>query len=196
MSIEESGYEFRKYYPAPNPQKAKKAFDFFISDDESIIYKRNNNSNKKFSEIIKKQENFKDFENVLNGTFFSPSISNHICKGYDLESDGSHKMKFLHGYRLDLIASYELDPPSTNLIINQIEILLICLAKANEDGDLFGDWATHNLVFSFEYGLVFNIDLEGFMTYRPLPEWADYNTVEGWLKNIIRRLQSSSSTIE
>ena len=193
MSKEEIVQGFRKYCPVQNPQKIRNAFDLFISEDESIIYKRNNGSNQKFSELIKNQENFEDFEKVLNGSLFAPSISGHILNGYDLESDGSHKMKFLHGYRLDLLDSYEIDLISINLILKQVNFLLKCLGKANENDEFFGDWATHNLVYSFESKSIFNIDLEGFMTYRPLPEWADYNTVEVWLKNIIVELQASAS---
>lgn len=197
MTVEkESVYKFRKYYPVRNPQKANNSFDFLISNDESVIYKRNNNSSEIFSELMKDKKTFEDFENILSGSLFTPEMSSHICKGFDLELDGSYKMKFLHGYRLDMLESYELDSSMINLIIKQIEILLNSLAKANEANDFFGDWAAHNLVYSFEFSSIFNIDLEGFLMYRPLPEWADYNTVEEWLKSIITDLHASLSVIE
>ena len=194
MSKKEEIPGFREYVPVQNPQKVRNAFDFFISEDESIIYKRNNYSNEKFSELIKSQGSFNEFKKVLDGSFFSSCVSGHIPNGYDLESDGSHKMKFLHGCRLDLIESYDLDPISAKLILNQVINLLNCLAKANEEDDLFGDWATHNLVYSFELNSIFNIDLEGFMTYRPLPVWADYNAIERWLNSIIVELQALAFT--
>lgn len=189
----ENEAEFRRYYPIRNQNKVNNTFDFLISDDESVIYKRNNHSSEQFSKLLENQDIFKNFERILNGSFFVSSIREHICNGFELEADGSHKMKFLHGYRLDMLGTYSLDQESAQLILDQCEVLMKKLRLSNETGDFFGDWATHNLVYSFEYKLIINIDLEGFLTYHPMPEWADIDVVEDWLNGVISELQSSIS---
>ena len=70
------------------------------------------------------------------------------------------------------------------LTCGQCAVLLSQMAVVNSKNQLIGDWALHNLVFSLKYKRIINIDLEGFLFYDPLPEWADYDTIEGWLSNI------------
>jgi hypothetical protein len=194
--FEEESSEFKRFYPSKNVNKVNNIFDFYISNDESIIYKQNNNSNQRFSELLKVKKNRVDFGRILEGVFFESFIRDHISNGFDLESDGSHKMKFLHGYRLDLIRTYKIDTSTARLIIEQCEILLDKLEVVNENGIFFGDWATHNLVYSFEYGTIFNIDLEGFLTYNPVPKWADFKVCETWLKDVMSQLEGLISSEE
>ncbi len=188
MSGEKSP-EFKRFYPPENINKVKNAFDFYISDDESVIYKRNNNSNQRFSQLLKDWNNRENFVRILKGEFFDPILRSHICNGFDLEADGSHKMKFLHGYRLDMIRNYAIDGDTAKLVLEQCEILLYKLSIVNESGTFLGDWATHNLVYSLEHCAIYNIDLEGFLTYNPVPKWADFNVFETWMKDVIRQLE-------
>jgi len=183
-------FGFRNYHPIRNPNKVNDSFNFFISNDDSVIYKQNNHSDQTFSKLLKNQENYDAFEKILNGTLFTLSMAKHVCKGFDLESDGSYKMKFLQGYRLDLLESYNFDTSLAKSISDQCEILLESLTETNQEGKFFGDWATHNLVYSSELNMILNIDLEGFLTYKPVPEWADFSVVEGWINEVIAQLQS------
>jgi hypothetical protein len=83
--------------------------------------------------------------------------------------------------------------PSLNLpsklelekITQQREILLDALLDAEIKGELCGDWALHNLIYSTIDDKIYNIDLEGFMTYDPLPEWANLEKITKWL-NLIK----------
>jgi hypothetical protein len=184
-------FDFRKYYPRPNENKINNVFDFFISNDESVIYKKNNESSAIFSGLLKSPHNFEHFQKVLDGTIFCQEVRKHVCNGFDLELDGSHKMKFLHGFRLDSVSTYSIDSSLCQLFLNECKVLTEQLSKANEGGNFFGDWAMHNLVFSFELKSVINIDLEGFLTYYPLPKWADFSVVEKWLNEVIEQLHSS-----
>ncbi len=56
---------------------------------------------------------------------------------------------------------------------------------ANLTNELFGDWALHNLIYSIKYKRIINIDLEGFMTYNPLPEWANFEIIYDWITSIM-----------
>ena len=51
-------FDFIKYYPRPNENKINNVFDFFISNDESVIYKKNNESSAIFSGLLKSPHNF------------------------------------------------------------------------------------------------------------------------------------------
>ena len=189
-------FQFKNYYPVRNQNKVNDTFDFFISHDESVIYKKINLSSTNFSELLENSEIYSNFENILNGDFFVSSMKHHICRGYDLESDGSHKMEFLHGFRLDMLETYSLNSVTATQILDQCKVLIDNLSKANEKNDFFGDWAMHNLVYCLSHKSILNVDLEGFITYRPIPEWADFSIVESWLNGTINQLQSIISSEE
>ena len=188
--------DFRKYYPRPIKNKINNVFDFFITNDESVIYKKNNETSPTFSGLLKSPQNFEHLQKVLDGSIFCQEVREHVCNGFDLELDGSHKMKFLHGFRLDSVNTYSIELSLCQLFLDECKVLLMQLSKANEDGNFFGDWAMHNLVFSFELKRVMNIDLEGFLTYYPLPEWASFSVVEKWLNEVIEQLHSLLSMLE
>lgn len=176
--------DFRRYYPPKHELKKMNGFDFFISEDESVIYKKNNLSNPKFYEMVNTEEKLVNFSKILDCSVFPNELKPHVCIGYDLEEDGSYKSEFLHGFRLDLLKDYSLDASLVAAIKEQCTVLLSQMAVVNSKNQLIGDWALHNLVFSLKYKRIINIDLEGFLSYDPLPEWADYKTIEGWLNNI------------
>jgi len=176
--------DFRRYYPPRHELKKMNGFDFFISADESVIYKKNNFSNPKFHEMVNTKEKRAIFSKILDCSVLSDELKPHVCIGYDLEEDGSYKSEFIHGFRLDLLKDYSLDASAVAAIKEQCTVLLSQMAVVNSKNQLIGDWALHNLVFSLKYKRIINIDLEGFLFYDPLPEWADYDTIEGWLSNI------------
>jgi hypothetical protein len=189
-------FHFRRYYPHRNENKINNIFDFYISNDESVIYKNNNNSSPTFCKLLQSPSNFDHLQRVLDGSIFCQEVREHVCNGFDLELDGSHKMKFLHGFRLDSLNTYSIKSSLCQLFVNECKVLIEQLSKANVDGNFFGDWAMHNLVFSFELKRIMNIDLEGFLTYYPLPKWANFAQVEKWLTEVIEELQTLLSMVE
>lgn len=70
-------------------------------------------------------------------------------------------------------------------IKTQVNKLIADLTIADSNGKLIGDWALHNLIYSPSDDRIYNIDLEGFMTYNPIPEWANLNKIKLWLNQII-----------
>ena len=58
-------------------------------------------------------------------------------------------------------------------ITQQCEILVEALQNAKLENELCGDWALHNLIYSLDDEKIYNIDLEGFVTYDPLPDWVN-----------------------
>jgi hypothetical protein len=72
----------------------------------------------------------------------------------------------------------------------QCERLILALKEADSAGELSGDWALHNLIYSPQENCIFNIDLEGFITYNPLPEWADLGQILTWIENFLIQLES------
>lgn len=191
--LEANQLQFKNYYPVRNQNKVNDTFDFLISHDERFIYKKNNLSSSHFQKLLEDDKTFSSFANILNGNFFSTPMKNHICRGFDLEEDGSYKMKFLHGFRLDLLDTYSLDKVEATEIREQCQILLDNLSKANDDEIFFGDWAMHNLIYCLSEKSIFNVDLEGFITYRPIPEWADFPIVASWLNDTMNQLESITS---
>ena len=185
--------KYIKFEPEGNVVKTKVQYDFFISNNKNTIYKSINSSNHEFSELLEKPGKMERFSKILSGKQFSSQINNHIVKGFDEEPNGSYKSNYIEGYRLDLIIVLMEKYPSLNLlsklelekITQQCEILLDALQDAELKGELCGDWALHNLIYSPNDDIIYNIDLEGFMTYDPLPEWAGFDKIRDWFNNII-----------
>jgi hypothetical protein len=193
---ETNSVEFTNYYPTRNKHKVNDIFDFFISHDESVIYKKYNSSSTNFSKLLENIEIYSNFEKILNGDFFVSQMKHHICRGFELEADGSYKMEFLHGFRLDMLETYSLNRVIATQILEQCKILKDNLSEANAKNEFFGDWAMHNLVYCLSHKSILNVDLEGFITYRPIPEWADFSVVESWLNETMIQLQSIISGLE
>ena len=62
--------------------------------------------------------------------------------------------------------------------------MLEALQDAESSGELCGDWALHNLIYSIEDDKIYNVDLEGFMTYDPLPKWANLEKIASWIDKL------------
>ena len=189
--------KYDKLEPEENAIKSKNQYDFFISTDKRTIYKSINSSNSELLEILEKPGKMERFSKILSGKQFSSQINNHIVKGFDEEPNGSYKSNYIEGYRLDLLTMIINKFPSLNLlsklelekITQQCEILLDALQDAKSKGELCGDWALHNLIYSTSDDKIYNIDLEGFMTYDPLPEWASLDKIKDWFNNIINLIK-------
>lgn len=177
---------YKRFFPALNKEKIVNGYDFFISEDESVIYKKNNQSSKRLNDIFRDNSNRDFFLRIMNGIGLPVPLRPHIVNGFELEDDGSYKSPFLHGYRLDLIDSYELSDEEFKTIIAESERLLDNLHLASANDELTGDWALHNLIFSLSSKRIMNVDLEGFFTYNPLPVWADIEIITRWIRSIQR----------
>jgi hypothetical protein len=180
---------YKRFFPALNKEKIVNGYDFFISEDESVIYKKNNQSSERLNKIFRDNTNMDFFLRIMDGIGLPTPLRPHIVNGFELEDDGSHKSPFLHGYRLDLLDSYELSDEEFKIIITETERLLSILLLVSADNELTGDWALHNLIFSLSHKRIMNVDLEGFVTYNPIPVWADIEIITEWIRSI-QRLRS------
>lgn len=124
------------------------------------------------------------FSQVLEGNGLGEDLQLHVVRGFDLEGDGSYKSEFIHGFRLDLLHIHELSKEQSHSILEAIEVFIHRIIDQDSKGNLTGDWALHNLVYSLKYGRIVNIDLEGFLFYNPLPEWANLNHILGWIEEV------------
>jgi hypothetical protein len=183
---------FKRYEPSMNDNRSRTNFDFFLSTDGEVIYKKVNLENKRFSDKLRAHGGVDRFRQILK-SHTKTQISNHVAKGFEIENDGSYKSKYIHGYRLDLLSSVMNEYPSLNLpsyeeradIKVQCERLILALREADSAGELSGDWALHNLIYSPQENCIFNIDLEGFITYNPLPEWANMDHIVAWIREFL-----------
>lgn len=188
---------FKRYEPRMNESRSRTNFNFFLSLDGEIIYKKVNPENSRFSDKFQAHGGVVRFRQILKN-LSNKRISRHIAKGFGIENDGSYKSKYIQGYRLDLLASIMEEYPSLQLpsheerdkIKIQCEQLMLALKETNSAGELLGDWALHNLIYSPLEDCIFNIDLEGFITYNPLPEWAGLEQIHTWIENFMIQLES------
>ena len=188
---------FKRHEPRTSIDRSRINFDFFLSTDGEVIYKKVNPENQRFSEKLQAHGGVDRFRQILE-SHSKTQISNHVAKGFEIENDGSYKSKYIHGYRLDILSSVMNEYPSLNLpsyeeradIKVQCERLILALKDADSARELSGDWALHNLIYSPKENCIFNIDLEGFITYNPLPEWAGLEQILTWIENFLIQLES------
>lgn len=178
---------YRRYFPKKHESKKNNNFDFFISDDESVIYKKNNHSNPLIEQLLQDEEKRRFFSQLLAGHALGESLQLHVVEGFDLEPDGSYKSEFLHGFRLDLLHTYNLSQEQANSILRACEIFIERITDSNSKGNLTGDWALHNLVYSLKYERIVNIDLEGFLFYDPIPQWANCDLIVSWVHATVQK---------
>lgn len=186
-------FNFIKHKPESNKNRETKKFDFFIDNNHNIIYKKIINEQNKLSDIIDKDGSLEKYRQIISGQDLPKTISKYTKKGYSVESDGSYKSEIISGYRLDIISDIIGKYPSMvqpmkidfDNIKTQVKKLIADLTIADSNGKLIGDWALHNLIYSPSDNRIYNIDLEGFMTYNPIPEWANLNKIKLWLNQII-----------
>jgi hypothetical protein len=185
---------YERFEPENNINKLNNQFDFFISQNKQTIYKNIKSADSALGAILTDYGSRERFCKIMTSELFTTSINNHIVRGFELEANGSYKSTYIQGYRLDLVMMLRDEYPSLNLpsefelnnIIQQCDILLRGLREADADGELCGDWALHNLVYSIKDDVIYNVDLEGFMTYDPLPEWANLEKISQWLQALIK----------
>ncbi|MDC1419654.1 hypothetical protein N8653_02915 [Euryarchaeota archaeon] len=193
LKIITKNISFRNFEPEENVNKIKNKFKFYISKEEMIIYKKANAKDNKLGKLLSESSGFRSYSKIMSGDLFADSIRKHIVNGFDFEKDGSYKSKYIDGYRLDLIFTAIKNFPSLNFppselrirIKRQCEDLITSLNTTQSNGDLFGDWALHNLIYSVDDDIIYNIDLEGFITYRPIPEWAGLEKITLWINSLI-----------
>ncbi|MDA8588111.1 hypothetical protein N9L41_01210 [Euryarchaeota archaeon] len=188
---------FERHQPRTNQHRARTNFDFFLSFDGETIYKKINPENQHFPDKLHAHGGVERFRQILN-TISTSQMSNHVAKGFNIENNGSYKSKYIHGYRLDLLASMMKEYPSLHLpsdeekrdIKIQCERLILALKEEDSAGELIGDWALHNLIYSPTENCIFNIDLEGFITYNPLPKWVNLDQIIDWIEELLILLET------
>lgn len=72
----------------------------------------------------------------------------------------------------------------------QCERLILELKEEYSAGELIGDQALHNLIYSPTENCIFNIDIEVFITYNPLPKWVDLDQIIDWIEELLILLET------
>ncbi len=79
-------------------------------------------------------------------------------------------------------------------IIEHSNNLKKALNKYNAENTLGGDWALHNLIYSLEDNIIYNVDLEGFFTYQKLVSGLDINQINRWLNGVVTKCKISKNS--
>ena len=156
---------------------------FNIKIENDIVYKELNTNNSIARKIKNKLSNNEDelkkYKKHLD-SYKLPIIGKFIQPPLSVADDGSYTMKFIPGINLmDILdknnhlcknvskwKSKEIKPDynTTINILKQISVLENALNLC-ENLSLRGDWFLHNLIYSEQDNIIYNIDLEGFYTY-------------------------------
>lgn len=103
-----------------------------------------------------------------------PHIGKHILTPIHIRKDGGYVSPFVKGISLAEVQRRILMGDhktlaqgnyATDLDVAIGELMSSLRVFSSMERELTGDWALHNLVFSFQDKCIYNVDLEGFFTY-------------------------------
>lgn len=141
-------------------------FHIYIDNNRKYVYKKVRKSTKegkKLTQKLKDPYTFKHYKDLITNTGRYP-YRNFTISGYDVEPDGSYKCKYIKGYVLESLKKYKIRNRERSKIIKALmEFKVFHKKYVNK---LNGDWAPCNLVYSIEDERIYNIDLEGFFTWK------------------------------
>ena len=155
---------------------------FEVNINNNFIYKKTNNSKAgiELQEQIK-NEGFYKYKDIIENSY--KIKHRHAVKGFNVKQDGSYNSIYIDGYRLDRIDN-DVEHDILLKIKKQVRILIKDLDD-NKEG-LTGDWGLQNLVYSIKDDKIYNIDNEGFFTYKKIKYKNLYKRWMEGLKNILK----------
>lgn len=159
-------------------------FDIYILDDNITIYKKNKKRGlgPYLKKKIKKDKAYLSYKEKIEESY--KTENNHTIRGYDVERDGSYKCMYIEGYRLDRIS----DNINSDILIKIKEATIILRKSLNDNNNLSGDWALHNLIYSVVDNKIYNIDIEGFFSYKYPLSNDRLELINSWIDKLIEDL--------
>ena len=160
-------------------------YDIYVNNNKTIVYKIINNTKLgiKLKKSIQSDDDFNIYKNIIENAHKKPY--NHTIPVFDIERNGSYKSKYINGYRIDKL-NKSINKNLLKKIIKQINILKEDLY--NNEKILSGDWALHNLIYSIEDDKIYNIDIEGFYTYKKIPKWISIDMFNYAIDDLLNNL--------
>tara|TARA_B100000941_G_scaffold281321_1_gene248631 strand:- start:836 stop:1345 length:510 start_codon:yes stop_codon:yes gene_type:complete len=135
---------------------------FEVYLDGRFVHKKpkKNIWNDKLIEQIK-EEGFDVYRDIIKNSY--KTDYNNTVRGFNVKRNSGYSSLYVDGYRLDKV-NKETDKD----ILLKIKKAVKKLKKNLDDNkkNLTGDWDLHNLVYSIEDDKIYNIDIEGFFTYK------------------------------
>jgi|ETNmetMinimDraft_31_1059906.scaffolds.fasta_scaffold07637_4 hypothetical protein len=158
------------------------SFDIYINDTKQIIYKKVKRKKvKRHSRFNLCKKDFHEYKNIILDIH-----NQNFCaiKGFDVEDDGSYKCKYIDGFTLYQIRKYckkdiNIIKEKSNIINSLENFKSEFFKKKNRSGD----WHINNLIYSLEDKKIYNIDLEGYFTYK---SGINNDRINVWI-NIIKK---------
>lgn len=142
--------------------KTKYAGRFEVYLDGRFVHKKpkKNRWNDKLIEQIK-EEGFDVYRDIIKNSY--KTDYNNTIRGFNVKRNSGYSSVYVDGYRLDKV-NKETDKD----ILLKIKKAVKKLKKNLDDNKkiLTGDWDLPNLVYSIEDDKIYNIDIEGFFTYK------------------------------
>ncbi len=135
---------------------------FEVYLDGRFVHKKpkKNRWNDKLIKQIK-EEGFDVYRDIIKNSY--KTDYNNTVRGFNVKRNSGYSSLYVDGYRLDKV-NKETDKD----ILLKIKKAVKKLKKNLDDNkkNLTGDWDLHNLVYSIEDDKIYNIDIEGFFTYK------------------------------
>ena len=150
-------------------------FNVYVKKDKTIVYKKlkqpHGNSKMFVDNLSNKLKT--EFE-IYKSTITNKDNTNFSSiKAFDVENDGSYKSEYIDGYTLYELKDMELvidtDIKKNKLLLEKkyiIESLEKFKINFNKEKNRAGDWHINNLMYCLKTKHIYNVDLEGFFTYK------------------------------
>tara|TARA_Y100000816_G_C26067466_1_gene561109 strand:- start:69 stop:1052 length:984 start_codon:yes stop_codon:yes gene_type:complete len=163
---------------------------FDVTIKENKVYKKvnkNHSIGKNLINQLKNPTNRNRYIKALNSDKLD-IIGEFIAPPLEIYDNGDYNMKEINGVNLmDILprnnhlckmANWKskqltLDKTLCKSILEQLIVLETSLYRYNKITTLSGDWFLHNLIYDFSMNKIYNIDLEGFYTYKGKSDMSD-----------------------
>lgn len=144
-----------------SPMENKGLFDIYLNDDIQILYKK---AKQPFLKTFDEQQLYRY---ILTNMNLDKKLGNYVVNVYVVEEDGSYYTNYINNtIRLfDIKNDTFLDNDTLIKIKNKMMELKNTLINVATNDIVCGDWALHNLLYSYDDDKIYNIDMEGFYTY-------------------------------
>jgi len=135
-------------------------------------------------ELLKqiKEEGFNVYRDTIKNAY--KTELNHTLRGFNVKRNSGYSSVYVDGHRLDKV-NKETDKDILLKIKKEVKKLKKNLDKNKKS--LTGDWGLQNLIYSTEDDKIYNVDIEGFFTYKTKKQKAPY--IKGWMKDLKKILK-------
>lgn len=165
-------------------------YKIFLNNENPIkvikIPRKDNIFSLRFTNRIRKQEDFNLFREKLRELSKLDFINKHIVDVHEVFRNGGYSSSYIDGLNLAVLMNHNCEKSYDAVdIVYAIDELLESIRNHVElHGKFYGDWMPQNLIYDIDNKRIVNVDLEGFFLYTDEQREAQFEVIYKQLEAI------------